>query len=145
MPKIVRQNLYVHRQYAPGIVSPDTGLYHRVSCVPRDYDWTYVKWDRRTNALTFVQCVDWDAASEPTCGNMLRVPWDGPIVFLAIQSNPFIIHGKHLFVEPGYKGFDYEQARERWESYQGAEWLDKRLMGRRDWWAENALPRIGGG
>jgi hypothetical protein len=53
------------------------------------------------------------------------------------QSNPFIIHGKHLFVAPDYKGFNWAAAKARFEHYQGLG-LDKSRMGRLKWWQDNS-------
>ena len=107
--------------------------------------WDYVKWNRETGVFTFVWCRDWDGENEPVVVRMVRVDPVKPHseTVSVSKTNPPIIHGKHLFVREGYTGFDIEKARRRWDSYQGAEWLDKSRMGFLKWWTENAVPKIG--
>ena len=141
MPKIIRKTLYVHRDYVRKHV-PHLCLDRALMAIPGDFPWTYVKWDKGSDVLLFVCCEDWDTAPEPVCGPMIKV-W--PSLFTETfpkRNNPYIIHGKHLFVEPDYTGFDWEEAKARWESYQGQPWLDKLRMGRKRWWDENAVPNL---
>jgi len=110
--------------------------------VAGNVSYTYVKWDTRTGAFTFVRCRGWDTLPEPICEAAVRVH-NGRVKPVSMGvDNSLIIHGKHLFVGPDYTGFDVAEARARWESYQGASWLDKRRMGRLAWWRQHALPRL---
>jgi len=106
-------------------------------------DWDYVKWNGKTDNFTFTWCNDWDGENEPVVVRQVMVAGSAANELPVSKDNPPIIHGKHLFVDEDYEGFDLDEARERWESYQGADWLDKSRMGRIDWWREHAYPRIG--
>ena len=105
--------------------------------------WDYVKWDTKTDTFTFTWCDDFNGKNEPVVRRQFRV--DGCVgnALPVSKTNPPIIHGKHLFVREDYAGFDVDEARARWNSYQGADWLDKSRMGFLKWWTENAIPRIG--
>ena len=107
--------------------------------------WDYVKWNKRDKTFTFTWCDDFDGKNEPVVVRQILVdPAERTFKDLVVsKDNPPIIHGKHLFVRDDYAGFDVDEARRRWNSYQGADWLDKSRMGFLKWWRENAYPRIG--
>jgi hypothetical protein len=118
----------------------------------KGYD--YAKVDLEQHAVTFTWCRGWDSLAEPVVERQLMVrtsprPCHGHGGGFTVRElpvskdNPPIIHGKHLFVGPAYRGFDIQAAKARWESYQGARWVDKTRMGRLQWWREHAIPRIG--
>ena len=133
--------------------------YHR-SCIDEIYcdslikaiffcgdDFDYVKVNLIQESYTFVWCEGWDALPEPIVRRAVRMHFGlslkGKIEERKYNSdNPPIIHGKHLFVRPDYKGFNMQEAKKRWDSYQGKPWLDKKRMGQYKWWQENAIPRF---
>ena len=110
-------------------------------------NWDYIKYNTKTRVFTFTWCRGWHELSEPVVARQVQVDVEaGKTKPLVGRKNPPIIHGKHLFAgtrHPEGVGFDIEAARKRWESYQGADWLDKSRMGFLNWWNENAVPRIG--
>jgi len=106
-------------------------------------DWNYVKWNEKTNTLTFAWCEGWVDRNEPIVRCQVMIRGDDVSIRSYTGDNPPIIHGKHMMIGPLYRGFSRRKAKQRWESYQGAEWLDKRRMGFLKWWEENAVPRIG--
>jgi hypothetical protein len=107
-------------------------------------NWDYVKLNTDNNHFTFSWCDDWDGRSEPTVvRQVIVVPGISARELTVSLDNPPIIHGKHLFVKDDYAGFDIRRAKARWDSYQGADWLDKSRMGFLKWWKKNAIPRIG--
>jgi hypothetical protein len=73
--------------------------------------------------------------SGTVCRDGLKVGADGSVRVVPFSArNPQVIHGKHLFVGADYIGFDVEEAKRRWDSYQGRPWLDKSRMGHLGWW-----------
>lgn len=111
----------------------------------RAHDCTYIKYNKNTQALTFVWCLGWECDLEPVVLKTVTVFPNGRITFrdFSDSSNPPIIHGKHLFVDKAHCTFDYDAAENRWNSYQGQSWIDKKRMGYLHWWQSNAGPRIG--
>jgi hypothetical protein len=133
--KKVGSCLYAHRLNLGGL--PASGLAAAQARIG-DFDYDYVRHDTGSGSLTFVKCEGWDSLPEPVCRDGLRVGADGsvrPVPFSARNSQ--IIHGKHLFVRADYAGFDVDEAKRRWDSYQGRPWLDKARMGRLGWWRGN--------
>lgn len=47
--------------------------------IPNEFDYQVVKFNYRTNAVSFVQCTDFDTATEPTVGEIVTVSADGGI------------------------------------------------------------------
>ena len=102
--------------------------------------WNVVRIDPRRQEVAFFQSPDFDTAPEPTVGPALVVNvatggtrrWSQP---------GLIYHHKHLFVGPGYRGFDVAASARRsgrWESLG----VDKSRIGRRDYWEREVTPRL---
>lgn len=142
--KKVGTNIYTHLSYIDCLPKDD---FYDAYFAARKRSWRenfdYVKYDTKTKDFTFVLCDGWDELPEPVCSMYVRVPMEGEIQvkYYTITNSP-IIHGKHLFVGEGYKRFDIEEAKRRWDSYQGKDWLDKKRMGFHKWWQKNAIPRL---
>jgi hypothetical protein len=133
--KRVGRCLYAHRLATGGLPAPELA---RAKEKIGDFEYDYVRHDAGSGSFTFVKCEGWDELPEPVCRNGLKVGADGsvrPVPFST--SNPQIIHGKHIFVGADYAGFDVEEAKRRWDSYQGRPWLDKARMGRLEWWRKH--------
>lgn len=131
--KIIGNTVYTHRSNLGNL--PES--FRKAAETVVDFPWDYVKYNRETGSFTFVRCEGWDILPEPVCLSAIKVDKDGSkkqIVFS--KDNPFVIHGKHLFVSPNYTGFDLKEAEARWDSYQNQPWLDKKRMGFRKWWVE---------
>jgi len=137
--KRVGNNWYIHVDYLHDMDLPVDSL-EDAMCLARADDCTYVKYNTRTRAYTFVWCEGWETLPEPVVRCALTVLDCSVSVREYNGDNAPIIHGKHLFVGKDYRGFDWEEAKARWDSYQGQPWLDKRRMGYLKWWQENAIP-----
>ena len=154
--KRIGNSIYVHRLYVGDTIIP-ASLYgkalkffhHHYPSLSWLNDWDFVKYNKATTAFTFSKCFDFDREAEPTILEQIRViPEQGVGNFKMLattkimqkQANPFIIHGKHLFVGEDYPNFDWKAAKARFESYQGIG-LDKNRMGRKDWWVKNYLDK----
>lgn len=104
------------------------------------------------STIQFVNVPDWDTRFEPTVGKRLTFKrtrkginrWLNCRYTRAVGDNPLIYHRRHLFVPPGYEGFDVELDLKRveWWSAHGP---DPLRMGRRKWWSEwiKTLPGYG--
>jgi hypothetical protein len=148
MPKIVKGKIYVHRDYTEGVVPADViakALYIIKQGGHKD-DYTYVRYDPETPRVVMLGwCTGWDTFNEPVISKTITVDtWNRSSLLSPASTNPQIIHGKHLFVneDTAYEGFDVEEARERFNSYQNADWLDRLRMGRLNWWRDNAIDKL---
>lgn len=126
--------------------------------------WEVVKVDLKNNSVTFIECDDWDEASEPTVGDAHKITVGIPennkkeVHTIQLESgeeiqgvyhltkkkkNPQIYHNKWMFVSEDYKGFDIEEAKDwskKWQSVIPKGHSSK--YGYRDYW-ENLLKEHG--
>jgi hypothetical protein len=124
--KKIRNNIYVHRYYKNRILPLE--LLEVINKAPRQ-DYDYLKYDQEKNTVTLAWCDDWDSKHEPVILHQERYAADGTLLNVK-HPNPDkrqVIHGKHLFVDWDYHGFDWEAARARYNSYQGQ--VDKSRIG----------------
>jgi len=147
--KRVGQNIYVHRSAAWECL-PEEEYQKACEIMTGAHwpTWDYVKYNKKTGTFTFTWCRGWCDLHEPVVTTQVLINIVvGTRKHLKINSlNPPIIHGKHFFAgiqHPEEVGFDIEEAKARWNSYQGADWLDKSRMGFLKWWREHAVPMIG--
>lgn len=133
--KYIGDVVYFHRKYEGRMVPSDL-LKKAKAALPDDFEYTYLKYDRKTGTISFMFSPDFDSANEPTVAAGYRVSGGEakkiPVPKEADKQQ--IIHGKHLFVDDDYEGFDRDEAEARWNSYQGREGMDKSRMGRKGWW-----------
>ena len=112
--------------------------------LPSEFDYTIVKLNLKTKAVSFIACDEFDSADEPEVGDSIIVHADGRTRKRSKAKDPEIYHHKWLFVADAYQGFDVEASRERSLSWINLEGLNKRKIGKRSYWAENVLPRLNG-
>jgi hypothetical protein len=99
--------------------------------------YTIIALDVKENKISFTDCPDWDTNPEPSLGQCLTIPFkghDSKMTFRkATAMNPQIYHRRHLFVLPGYTGFDIQKDIARVQAWAKLD-PDKNRMGRRLWW-----------
>lgn len=131
--------VYLHRNYEDTLgnvlVSAKTKL-------PDDFDYQIVKYNYRTEAVSFVQCVDFDTAPEPTVGEIVIVDAAGNIRRRQKPRDPEIYHHKWLFVGDDYDGFDVEESKRRSLTWMSLDGVDRKKIGRRSHWDKHVAPRI---
>jgi hypothetical protein len=139
--KKIGSKVYLHRSALE--LRPDlAALVKRAERLVGDWTWHVVRVNRTEQEVAFVQSPDFDTAPEPTVGAMRIVYLTSCRVRLFKQGG-LIYHHKHLFVAPGYTGFDLEASRARstrWERLG----VDKSKIGRRDYWQREVLPLLEG-
>lgn len=99
-----------------------------------------LKVDLKNNSITFIECDDWNTASEPTVGDahkiIIGIPEknkkeihrvntlagdiiEGTYHLTKKKSNPQIYHNKWMFVSEDYTDFDIEESKawsKKWQS-----------------------------
>lgn len=131
--------VYVHKVYQH--VFPDP-FEKAKKALPPDFEYTVVKYDLFTDAVSFIQSDDFDSTAEPTVGDLHTIRPDGTCTFRRKLSDPWIYHHKWLFVLDDYSGFDVEKSKAR-----SMEWLrlpdiDFTRIGRKSFWEQNVLNRL---
>ncbi|MBI3928051.1 MAG: class I SAM-dependent methyltransferase [Armatimonadetes bacterium] len=140
--KVIGDHVYVHRSALDSSDVPARVVASRARHLPRGFRYDIVKYDRKSEAVSFIQSPDWDTADEPTVGDSCRVTPDGKAVLRkANPENPQIYHRKYQFVRPDYTGFDVDASRrraQRWEKLKP----DLSRIGYKKYWESQVLPRL---
>jgi len=137
--KEIGGSVYVHRQYEERL---GPGVVWAKQLLPRDCVYDVVKYNRRTRAVSFIQCPQFDVEPEPSIAGVLTVRADGTLQRRAVPSDPPIYHHKWLFVDDDYLGFDVEESRRRSIAWLALPDVDKSRIGRKSYWLTFVVPRM---
>ncbi len=130
--------VYVHKLYQH--VLPD-GFEEAKRALPPNFEYTVVKYDLSTDAVSFIQSDDFDSA-EPTVGDLYTIRSDGTFTFRRKLADPWIYHHKWLFVLDDYSGFDVERSKARSMRWLQLSDIDFTRIGRKSFWEQNVLIRL---
>ncbi len=100
--------------------------------------------NRRTEAVSFVQCPQFDLEPEPSIAGVVTVRADGTLQRRAVSGDPLIYHHKWLFVADDYAGFDVAASKCRSAAWLALADVDKSRIGRRSYWQAHVVPRLVG-
>ncbi len=131
--------VYLHRTYEDRLGNI---LAAAKSKLPDDFDYQIVKYNFRTEAVSFVACLDFNAAPEPTVGEIVTVDVAGNVRRRQQPPDPEIYHHKWLFVAEDYEGFDVEASRKRSLTWMRLDGVDRNRIGRKSHWDDQVAPRI---
>lgn len=143
--KKMGHDLYVHKDYVAQTPIPPEALKVAVSKLPKDYDYTAVKYNKSDGAFSFIQSPDFDTADEPTVGTSLKVSSAGDVKRTNPPSDPWIWHNKWMWVGDDYKGFDIDKAKARSKQWKDVVGVDKAVssrIGKKSYWDNNIVPRL---
>jgi len=110
--------------------------------LPADVEYDVVKYSYRTGAVSFVQCREFDAAPEPTVGDIVIVDALGNVRRRSQPRDPEVYHHKWLFVADDYEGFDVQQSISRSAVWIRLDGVDRRRIGRKSYWEKHVVPKI---
>jgi hypothetical protein len=131
--------VYLHRHYEDRL---GTVLTEARKKIPTDFEYQVVKYNYRSETVSFIQCLDFDVAPEPTVGQIILVSHDGLVRRRQQPRNPEIYHHKWLFVADDYEGFNVEESKRRSLRWLRLKDIDHRRIGRRSYWEQIVLPRL---
>lgn len=132
--------IYIHRTYERVIST--SHLTKAKSALPTDYEYTVVKWVLRSNNISFIKCQHFDQLHEPPIDEVVVVTPEGVTRRSRFRNNPPIYHHKWMFVRDDYGGFDVEESKRRSALWSQLAGIDRKRIGRRDYWVNEVLPRI---
>ncbi|EGR2855519.1 hypothetical protein DMW08_29120 [Vibrio parahaemolyticus] len=104
-----------------------------------DFMPTIIKINNKTNAISLIQCDEFDSQDCPVIGKVLTFRQDGSCKLTKQSENPFIYHHKWLFVADDYNGFDINQSKLYsyiWKSLLGVDPSVSSIIGRYHCWCE---------
>ncbi len=131
--------VYVHRRYEHVLgAAVEEARRH----LPPDFRYTVVKLNLTNQSVSFVEVADFDSALEPTIDTIIIVRPDGSTKRISPPSDPFIYHHKWLFVKDDYDGFDVEQSRARSRAHMALPDIDRRRIGKKNYWNTEVVPRL---
>ena len=131
--------VYVHRRYED-CLGPTIALAKR--CLPDDFSYDIVKYNRRTETVSFIQCSEFDAVPEPSIQEIIVVQADGTTQRRRSPKDPYVYHHKWLFVPDDYDGFDVEESKQRSQEWLALPDVDKSRIGCRSYWKTHVVPRL---
>ena len=104
--KDIGGSIYLHKQYADEVI-PEEDLNYAEGILADTYpDFKYncIRWDYKTNKISFQEAPDFDTAREPVVGDYVTV--DLITGKVRTGHSDYIWHHKWLFVKNDYDGFD---------------------------------------
>jgi hypothetical protein len=76
-------------------------------------------------------------------GEIVTVGANGMVRRRRQSRDPKIYHHKWPFVAPDYAGFDVEASRQRSLAWVHLDGVDRTRIGRKSYWQETVVPRLG--
>jgi hypothetical protein len=113
--KLIGGNIYVHRDYA-SLVIPN--LQKSIALI-KSIPYTIVKYNTKTQSISFIECNDFDTNPEPIVGDVTIINGKN-IKKIKSPKDPWIYHHKWLMVTEDYEGFNVQESILRSES-----WMNK--------------------
>lgn len=137
--KEIAGKVYVHRDYANRLGEV---VAKAARSLPEDFEYTIVKYDTRSGAVSFIASLDFDTADEPMVGDVITVSSDGTTRRRSQRSDPQIYHHKWLFVADDYAGFDVAASKRRSATWLALDDVDKFRIGTKSYWEASVAGRL---
>lgn len=112
--KIMGHDLYIHKTYED--ILPQDVLINAKKILNekiQNFDYTIIKYNKKTGTLSFIQSPDFDTHDEPIVGNIVRIQTNGEMKTMKQKKDPQIYHHKWNFVSNDYNGFNVKESIER--------------------------------
>ena len=122
--------IYFHKDYRREVGIPSDVLEDAMKLV-LPYNFNCMKWNRKTNDITFFCSLDFDFANEPTAGGWIKISVDG---IISVGTSHNIWHHKWLWVKDDYKFFDREDSFNRSERWLKIKDINFSKIGNKDYW-----------
>lgn len=130
--KKMGNDIYIHRNYESYL--PQDVLSKARKLLPKGFNYTILKWNKKDNSISFIESSDFDTANEPTVDSSYKVSSDGVVKFRAKPKRDQIYHHKWMFVQPSYTGFDYQESKVRSLNWYKKYDYDSKMIGYKDYW-----------
>lgn len=131
--------VYLHRDYDDRLGEPVEWAKRHL---PEHYEYTVVKLNQRNDAVSFIDCPNFDSEHEPVIRGIVVVNADGSVQRRTMPLDPYIYHHKWLFVADDYTGFDVERSKDRSRCWTSLPDVDRSRIGKKSYWEANVVPRI---
>ncbi|MBQ2856665.1 MAG: hypothetical protein IJE78_06015 [Bacteroidaceae bacterium] len=108
--KDIGGSIYLHKQYADEVI-PEEDLNYAEEILADTYpnfEYNCIRWDYKTNKISFQEAPDFDTAREPVVGDYVTV--DLQTGNVRTGHSDYIWHHKWLWCRNDYTGFDVEDS-----------------------------------
>lgn len=137
--KEIGGSVYLHRHYERllGLVAQQAR-----KSIPSAFEYTVVKYNRRTGGVSFVASPDFDSRHEPMVGEIWTIHADQSAKYWPVRTDPYIYHHKWLMVDDDYLGFDVEDSKARSRAWLSLSGIDKSRIGTDAYWQRHVVPLL---
>jgi len=129
--KKMGNDVYMHKNYESYL--PSDILKENKSLLPKDFNYTIIKWNKKDNSMSFIESKDFDTSDEPIVDSSYKVS-NGNIRLRDKPKRDQIYHHKWMFVQPDYTGFNYDESKLRSLSWYKKYDYDSKMIGYKDYW-----------
>jgi hypothetical protein len=141
--KIMGHDLYIHKDYENLLPKKELQTVKKfLAQVEPNFEYTIVKYNKKTKAVSFIHSPDFDTSDEPIVGKSIRITQEGEIKVMKQKADPQIYHHKWNFVSNDYTGFNIRQSIERsisWKKVIGTNKDISSRIGTQSFWKKLAL------
>jgi len=123
--------VYIHKNYESYL--PSDVLIKSKKLLPKDFNYTIVKWNKKDNSMSFIESENFDTSNEPIVDSSYKVS-DKNIRFRNKPKRDQIYHHKWMFIKSSYKGFDYDESKLRSLKWYKKYDYDSKMIGYKDYW-----------
>lgn len=124
--------IYFHKNYVSDFPIPDDVMKSAVQKIDK-FKYNLMKWNKKTNSLTFYNSKDFDTSNEPVAGEWITVHPDGTV---KKGNEKQIYHHKWLWVKDDYRGFDVSKSMDRSKEWLAIKDVPFNRIGRKPFWIE---------
>lgn len=142
--KKIGSTIYVHKS-AINLLDADAQSRINEITVPKDFgEYEVIKYDKKTNNVSFIKSPDWDTKDEPTVGDSIMFKADDTHnITKGRKTNQQIYHHKWMMVAEDYKGFDVAESKKRSEQWENSDIdFDRKKIGNSDYWNETVASKL---
>ena len=132
--------VYVHRSYEDRL---GPAIEHK-AWLPGEFCYEVVKYNRQTEAVSFIHCPGFDVEPEPSVQSIVVIHSDGTVRRPSVTRDPYIYHHKWLFVSDDYRGFNVEVSKRRSLDWLSLADVDRSRIGHKSYWESHVIPQLGG-
>jgi hypothetical protein len=133
--KVMGHDHYIHKSYDH--VLPQDELNKAKGQLPKDFEYTAIKHNKKEGSFSFIHSPDFDTAHEPTVGDSIKVHANGKSKLTKQSNPPKVWHHKHQWVKDDYTGFDVEESKKRskeWKDKMGVNKAESSRIGSKTYW-----------
>ena len=111
--KPMMEFVYFHKNYIDMFPQWKDNIIQKASLLPHDFDYVAIKYNTKTDEVSFISSPDFDTSDEPIVGDSYKVDNNGNVKLTRRSSDPLIWHHKWQWVTDDYHGFDVNKSKER--------------------------------